>query len=307
MMKRQKTAILVLVLVLFVLGTMAAVHASKDKCSDHKDNDHDGYRDGDDPDCQHGGVEGDKHHDQCNDGRDNDGDEHHDSDDKKCSDGDHDEEGENHHHDNDGSQGGTCVEPKTNKNQYNSGMFTYDLGSGPVNVGFSQTGGNPGGVATITDDGSSITLEIKVDPAVKPWLAWGEKPDQNRDGINDGGFTVADLRSDGVFPLDFYDSSSSLLTTYNWKVDPSGPKDLEFSVPSFTDTGMLTGPITYVATIPIPSGYPGTGGQISFSVHISPHNCPEPPRNEIPEYPTAAIPVAVAAMGYLLIRRQRQG
>ena len=171
------------------------------------------------------------------------------------------------------------------------------------------------GSIAIYDDGSYIYIWVGV--WSKPYLAYGEL-DKDGDGVidadkyevknsglmkgdknKDGDIDKYDLKSDGITIEGFGDPHGSKDSGYRWYVDsneddsPSKYRDAEINVPSWTDDGILVGPIVYIASIPIPSG------EISFSIDIKVHASPpksQPfPEFVVPEYPLGTI-AAITSM-----------
>lgn len=183
------------------------------------------------------------------------------------------------------------------------------------------------GSVQIYDDGSNIYLKVLV--WSKPWLACGEKPlDKNSDGIlgpgesdknGDGNIDKFDLKSDGLEVKVIH--NSNVLADYLWYVDTNKhgvyTRDPHIQVPSWTDGpndgadpwGILTGPIVYLATIPVSEfGLTECGTEFDIEIlelHASP---PMEQHFWIPEFPLGTIStimVALTALGIFLRTRSK--
>jgi hypothetical protein len=195
--------------------------------------------------------------------------------------------------------------------------FTYDLGtySDYYNIANITDGGAEMGSISIYDDGVYIYIWVGV--WSKPYLAYGEL-DRDGDGVidakkyevknsgfmkgdknKDGEIDKHDLKSDGVTIEGLGDPHGSEDSGYRWYVDskvddsPKKYRDPEIDVPSWTDVGMLEGPIVYIATIPIPSGE--TSFSIDIEVHASPPECQPFPTFVVPESPLGTL-ASITAM-----------
>ena len=210
--------------------------------------------------------------------------------------------------------------------------FTYDIGtySDYYNIVNMTDGGIEMGSIAIYDDGSYIYIWVGV--WSKPYLAYGHgELDENGDGVIDAdkyvvggnGFMKGDKNKDGV--IDKHDCKSDGIiieglgdphgsgkddSGYRWKVDsnaddsPKQYRDPEINVPSWTDDGMLVGPIVYIATIPIPSGE--TSFSINIEVHASPPKAQPFPPFVVPEYPLGTLAaIATMLIALALITRAR--
>jgi len=195
--------------------------------------------------------------------------------------------------------------------------FTYDIGtySEYYNVVNMTDDGTEMGSIAIYDDGSYIYIWVGV--WSKPYLAYGEL-DKDGDGVidadkyevkksglmkgdknKDGDIDKYDLKSDGITIEGLGDPHGSKDSGYRWYVDskeddsPSKYRDPEIDVPSWTDDGILVGPIIYIASIPIPSGE--TSFSIDIKVHASPPKSQPFPEFVVPEYPLGTI-AAITSM-----------
>ena len=204
-----------------------------------------------------------------------------------------------------------------------SASFTYDLGT-YSEYNFIDTLDDDGeqmGDIEIYNDDTYIYIRIKV--YSKPYLAYGEL-DKNGDGVidadkydvdkhgnmkgdknKDGVIDKYDLKSDGVTIEGLGDPHGSEASGYIWCVDshdddsPKKYRDPEITVPSWTDQGMLVGPIVYIAKIPIPSG------ETYFSIDINKvHASPPMPNFVIPEVPYGTI-MSVVGMLAVLVAKNR--
>jgi len=182
----------------------------------------------------------------------------------------------------------------------------------------------PMGRVSIYDDGSYIYIHVAV--WSKPYLAYGEL-DKNGDGVidadkydtkkdgqmkgdknKDGTIDHNDLGSDGITIEGLGNPHEGKDTGYRWYVDskdddtPKKYRDPEITVPSWTPTGILTGPINYYAKIPIPSGERTL--KIDIEVHASPPRGPPP--FVVPEFAIGTIgPMIASAAALYITKKQR--
>jgi len=141
-----------------------------------------------------------------------------------------------------------------------------------------------------------------------------DKYDLKKDGLmkgdknKDGTINHHDLGSDGITIEGLGNPHEGKDTGYRWYVDskedgtPKKYRDPEITVPSWTATGILVGPIKYCAKIPIPSGE--TSFKINICVHASPPM--KTPFFVVPEFAIGTIgPIIASAAAIYISKKQR--